>query len=114
MKYILSNKRRLVFTSKYNIKLYKKCLSFKLILDPKNVNRYVQPNLVFNSKSSKIKSLKCIYTRRERIPLRILRFFLLINSNINLLELRSNFVIAQRLSVYNGKELKFININQVY
>lgn len=47
----LSKKRRLQFTSRYNVKLYKKCLSLKLFFkDPLN---YVQPNIVVLKKKKK-------------------------------------------------------------
>ena len=111
MEFKLVKNRRFKFTSKYNVKLYKKCLSLKLIL--KNKNKYRQPNIILNrSKGDYVKHLKCIYIRKERIPFRLLSLCFSLNNNLNLAELRSNFLVAQNLSVYNGKELKFINVLQ--
>jgi hypothetical protein len=119
MRLILSKNKRLKFTSKYNVNLYKKCLSLKLVFSSGNAEEFVRmnrlPNLIFNvddlnKTSIRMRALKCIYARRERIPIRLLRFFDIINKNSNFGSLGCNFTIAQRLSVYNGKELKFINI----
>lgn len=118
----LSKKKRLQFTSPYNVKLYKKCLSLKLFFkDPLN---YIQPNLVvlkqpkeelakdLPTKSSKeFTLLKCFYRRNERVAFRLLRFFYLVNFNIGLLKYGVRFLVTQKLSVYNGKHSKFININ---
>jgi len=113
MKFKLVKNRRFKFTSKYNVKLYKKCLSLKLIFN--NKNKYRQPNIILNrSKEDYVKYLKCIYIRKERIPFRLLLFCSLINSKLNLVELGSNFLVAQHFSVYSGKELKFITISQDY
>ena len=124
MRLILNKKKRLKFTSKYNVNLYKKCLSFKLVFSSGNSEEFVRknylPNLdfkinnVLKQNRIKMRTLKCIYARKERIPIRLLRFFDIINKNSNLGSLGCSFIIAQRLSVYNGKELKFINITNVY
>ena len=109
--FLVSENKRYNFTSKYNVKLYKKCLSLKLIFIDININ---QPNLIINkSNSIPVKVLKCIYARKERIPLRLLRFFFLLNYT-NLMNLGVKFLVAKKLSVYNGKKAKLININQVY
>ena len=75
----LIKRKRYNFTSNYNVKLYKKCLSLKLIFIDKDIK---QPNLIIN-KSPKvpIKMLKVIYNRREKIPLRLFRFFFLLDYN---------------------------------
>lgn len=41
----------------------------------------------------------------------MLRFFYLVNFNIGLLKYGVRFLVTQKLSVYNGKNSKFININ---
>jgi hypothetical protein len=109
--FLLPQNKRYNFTSKYNVKLYKKCLSLKLLFI--NVNLH-QPNLIINKNNTiPVKILKCIYARKERIPLRLLRFFFLLNYT-NLMNLGVKFLVAKKLSVYNGKKAKLININQVY
>ena len=110
---ILINKinRRLNFTSKYNVKLYKKSLSLKLIIDSSK-GLYKQPNIIY-IKNNPIYFFyfKCIYARKERVPLRLLRFFFLINSSFSLVDFNVNFLIAKKLTVYNGRQRKFINTN---
>lgn len=115
------NQKRLRFTSKYNVNLYKKCLSLKLVSASGNPEKFAQncklPNLKFNLDGSvklRVRVLKCIYTRKERVPIRILRLLTILNKHLELAILGCNFLIAKRLSVYNGKELKFINITTVY
>lgn len=105
----MQKNRRLNFTSRYNLKLYKKSLSVKLFLLQKEDNI---PNLLF-SKSTKIPVtiLKKIYVRNETIPLRLLRFFLLLNFS-RLIYRGVKFLVAKKISVYNGKICKFININR--
>jgi len=123
MRLITKKNKRLKFTSKYNVNLYKKCLSLKLVFASGNVEEFARssylPNLTFDldgskETSRKVRALKCIYTRKERIPIRLLRFFAIINKNSYLNFLGCNFIIGQKLSVYNGKDLKFINITTVY
>ena len=109
--FLIFRNKRYNFTSKYNVKLYKKCLSLKLIF--KNT-QIIQPNLITIKKnliSSNI--LKCIYARKEKIPFRLLRFFFLFNYTF-LINLGIKFMVAKKLSVYNGRKFKLININQVY
>ena len=72
-KFNLMKRKRYNFTSRFNVKLYKKCLSLKLVFLDKNIK---QPNLPIN-KNPKIpvKILKFIYARKEKIALRLFRFF---------------------------------------
>ena len=106
-----SKNRRINFTSKYNIKLYKKCLSFKLIF---LTQQSLQPNLLISrDKDIPIKFLKKIYCRNERVPLRLIRFFSLLNYN-KLIYLGVKYLVSKKLSVYNGKRAKLINVNQDY
>lgn len=107
--FIIKKNKRYNFTSKYNVKLYKKCLSLKLIFIDKKIT---QPNLILNkSNQVPLKFLKCIYARKERIPLRLLRFFYLLDYNY-LMGLGVKFLVAKKLSVYSGRRAKLININQ--
>jgi hypothetical protein len=102
-------KRNLSLISKTNVKLFKKCLSITLF----NINNIKEmPNLIF-SKSGKIpvKILKKIYYRKELIPLRLLRFLLVLNFT-KLIKNGIKFIVNKKLSVYNGRINKFININR--
>ena len=104
--FLIKKNKRYNFTSKYNVKLYKKCLSLKLIFSEGNIN---QPNLIVDKKNtSPVRLLKCIYARSEKIPLRLLRFFL---NYTNLMNMGIKFLVAKKLSVYNGNKAKLININ---
>lgn len=106
--YFFKQNKRYNFTSKSNVKLYKKCLSFKLIFFSKNIT---QPNLIISKNSLiPVKILKCIYARREKIPLRLLRFFSFLNIK-DLILFGVKFLVAKRLTVYNGYKKKFINIH---
>jgi hypothetical protein len=106
--FLIKKKKRYNFTSKYNVKLYKKCLSLKLIFSEGKNN---QPNLLVDKQNtSPVRLLKCIYARSEKIPLRLLRFFFLLNYN-NLMNMGVKFLVAKKLSVYNGNKAKLININ---
>lgn len=104
-------KKRYNFTSKFNVRLYKKCLSLKLVLSNNNIVKL--PNIFLESDSNSFKMLKQIYARREIIPLRLLRFFSLLNlSQLKLIGI--NNLVSKKLSVYSGNKAKFININRDY
>lgn len=106
---INKDNRRLNFTSRYNVKLYKKCLSFKLIF---LTQKFLQPNLIVSrDKNLSVKFLKKIYCRKEKVPLRLLRFFFLLNYT-KLINLGVKYLVSKKLSVYNGKRAKLINVNQ--
>lgn len=108
-KFNLIKRKRYNFTSNYNVKLYKKCLSLKLIFIDKNIK---QPNLIINKNPKiPINILKTVYARKEKIPLRLFRFFFLLDYNY-LINLGVKFLVAKKLSVYNGKRAKLINITQ--
>ena len=70
------NNRRLNFISKYNLRLYKKCLSFKNFFSN---NDQKQTNLIF-SKESKVPIifLKKIYARQEKNTFKIISLFFFI------------------------------------
>ena len=108
MKLKYKKNKRLKYTSKYNVKLYKKCLSFRLLKQ----NIKDQPNLnCLHDPKAPVRIVKYIYARKEIIALRLLRFFYFldyaywINSNV-----KSFF--GKNLSVYNGKKPKIINVNK--
>ena len=129
---ICVKKRRLLYISTYNFKLYKKFLSFKVLLNNNNFigkYDYKQPNLFFfKPKVGKITErdrkliesertiflFKNIYLRKEKILIRLLRFFFFLNQVIKLAELGSSFLISSKIFIYNGKELRYVNINQVF
>jgi len=101
--------RRLKYTSKYNVKLYKKCLSFKLLNFYRNED---QPNLIrTQDKSVPLKIIKRIYARKERIPFRLLRFFQLMDYDAYI-SMGVKFLISKKLGVYNGKLSKPINVHR--
>jgi hypothetical protein len=105
--FVLKKNKRYNFTSKYIVKLYKKCLSFKLLFCDNMIN---QPNLILSKNPLiPVYFVKCIYARRERVPFRLLRFFSLLNTK-ELINFGVKYLIATRLSVYNGCKKKFINI----
>lgn len=107
--FITKKNKRLKFTSKYNVKLYKKCLSLKLILLEKDIKL---PNIqLCKDKDAAVIMLKTFYNRRERIPLRLLRFFYLLNYN-RLIFFGVKKLLAKKLFVYNGKHAKLINVNR--
>lgn len=99
--------KRYSFTSQFNVRLYKKCLSLKLVLN--NCTNKL-PNISQGKLSSEFKILKEIYCRKELVPLRLLRFFFLLNS-AQLIKLGIKNLVAKKLSVYSGNKSKFININ---
>jgi len=107
--FLVVNNRRLNFISKYNLRLYKKCLSFKNFFSN---NDQKQTNLIF-SKESKVPIifLKKIYARQEKIPLRLFRYFSLLDYS-RLISYGVKYLVSKKLSVYSGRHLKFINLNQ--
>ena len=101
--------RRMKFTSKYNMKLYKKSLSLKLLLKNENI---LLPNLTISKdKEISAKFIKTFYNRREIIPIRLLRFFYFLDYD-SLLDIGVKFLLAKKLSVYTGRFSKLININK--
>ena len=100
--FLIKKNKRYNFTSKYNVKLYKKCLSLKLIFSEGNIN---QPNLIVGARRG-----SPLAVGSEKIPLRLLRFFFLLNYT-NLMNMGIKFLVAKKLSVYNGNKAKLININ---
>ena len=109
--FLIVNNRRLNFISKYNLRLYKKCLSFKNFFSN---NDQKQTNLVFSKESKEpIIFLKKIYARQEKIPLRLFRYFSLLDYS-RLISYGVKFLVSKKLSVYSGRHLKFINLNQVF
>lgn len=112
LKYKLKQ-RNIKFCSHYIIQFYKKFLSIKLSIYYNKCN-YI--NIINNKlKLNSIKLLnqiKIFYNRKEYIPLRILRYYLYFDLNY-LIQLKINTFISNKLSVYNGKKAKPINIFKV-
>lgn len=100
-----------IFNSKFNINFFKKYLSCKLIAS--NFNS--KTNTYFKNISNKLaptkKKIKLIrfYNRKERVPLRIMRYYSYFNKDL-LLKLNLSNWIVFKFVVYNGKKLKSINI----
>lgn len=102
------NMHKLKFFSIFYYKLFKKYLSSKLtIFYNKCIYLNIlntQTDLNLNTKKSKI-----FYNRRDIVPIRLLRYFLYLN--ISILKLCNvGFFITNKLSVFNGKRAKPINI----
>lgn len=105
--------RNFNFCSKFIIKLYKKFLSTKLAI---YYNRNIYPNII----NKKIKfnfnklfnQIKIFYNRKEYVPLRIFRYYTYFNIN-TLLNLKISIFYTNKLSIYNGKKAKPINIARV-
>ena len=109
MKILYKKNKRLKYTSKYNVKLYKKCLSFKLL---KTDSISDQPNLIcLSDAKAPLNIVKYIYARKEVIPLRLLRFFFFLNQRYYLNK-NVKYLLGKRLSVYNGKKAKMINVHR--
>jgi len=112
MLFLIKKNRRLKFTSKYNIKLYQKCLGFILLrLDSK----VTLPNLIVKkNKKIPIKYLKVIYNRQERVPFRLFKFLseVMKNEIFYFHQIGIKFLIAKKIFVYNGKVSKFVNLQK--
>lgn len=110
------NKNRLnKYTSYYTYKLFKKFLIMKLLLSIKlsKIKSKYYLELLGLKKGIKIieNQTKIYYNRNELIPFRLLRFLFYISS------LKKNVVskiIPAKLTVYNGKEDRLIDIHRVY
>jgi len=110
--FLIKNNRRLKFSSLYNIKLYKKCLSFiNLRL---NSNSFLQNLVLDKNKKTPIKYIKFIYKRKEKIPFRLFKFLqeLTKNEYNYFFHLGVKFLIAKKLYIYNGKVSKFVNFQR--
>lgn len=103
-------KRRFIFCSNFIIKLYKKFLSLKLTI---YYNKCIYNNLKLSTikinKNILLSRTKIFYNRKEIVPLRILRYYLYFNFK-QLLNLGVTNIITNKISVYNGKKAKPINI----
>lgn len=108
--FFLIKNRRYSFTSKFNVRLYKKYLSLKLVLSDNTIKL---PNISKGNDRRVFKQLKQVYARRELVPLRLLRFFYLLKYP-QLIALGIKFLVAKKLSVYSGNKAKFINVNRVF
>lgn len=103
------------YTSYYTYKLFKKFLIMKILLIIKlsKIKSKYYLELLGLRKGLKIieNSTKIYYNRNELIPFRLLRFFFYISS------LKKNVIskiIPGKLTVYNGKEDRLIDIHRVY
>lgn len=104
------NCRRVLLCSKFNVKLYKKFLSFKLTTYF-NICKYenIKNDNIKINKNNLLTKTKIFYNRNEYVSLRILRYFLYFNFKL-LINLGVNNLITNKISVYNGKKAKPINI----
>lgn len=102
--------RNYIFCSKFFINLYKKFLSLKLTIFFNNCkyNNIKSLHIKINKNTILLKS-KIFYNRKEIVPLRILRYYLYFNFK-QLLALGVTNIITNKISVYNGKKAKPINI----
>jgi hypothetical protein len=110
-----NNNRLNKYTSYYNYKLFRKFLIMKLLLIMKlsKIKSKYYLELLGLKKGMKIieNQTKIYYNRNELIPFRLLRFLFYISS------LKKNVIaklIPSKLTVYNGKEDRLIDIHRVY
>ena len=103
-------KRNYLFCSKFFINLYKKFLSLKLTIyfNKCKYNNIKNLKIKINKNMLLLKS-KIFYNRKEIVPLRILRYYLYFNFK-QLINLGVTNLITNKISVYNGKKAKPINI----
>jgi len=104
------NSRKYKFCSSFGLKIYKKFLSIKLSVYYNKCNYYniLNKKIRFNP-NKLINQTKIFYNRKELIPIRILRYYAYFNIS-TLLNLGISKILTNRLSVYNGKKAKPINI----
>ena len=100
-----------IFNSKFNINFYKKYLSSKLLASQQSTNcksylKNISTKLIPNKQ--KIKVIK-FYNRKEKVPLRIMRYYSYFNKNLIIKLNLSNWIVF-KFMVYNGKKYKSINI----
>ena len=100
-----------IFTSKFNINFFKKYLSSKLIASQYNSKpkKYMK-NIVLKliNKKQKFNLIK-FFNRKEKVPLRIMRYYSYFNKDL-LIKLNLSNWIVFKFMVYNGKKFKSINI----
>jgi len=100
-----------IFNSKFNINFYKKYLSSKLLASQKFTKdksylKNISNKLVENKQ--KFNVIK-FYNRKEKVPLRIMRYYSYFNKDL-LGKLNLSNWIVFKFMVYNGKKYKSINI----
>jgi len=100
-----------ILNSKFNIKFFKKYLSSKLLANQKKYkNDSYMKNIVGKLINTKQKvNLIKFYNRKERVPLRIMRYYSYFNKD-NLIKLNLSNWIVFKFVVYNGRKYKSINI----
>ena len=100
-----------ILNSKFNIKFFKKYLSSKLLASQKKYkNDSYMKNIVGKLINTKQKvNLIKFYNRKERVPLRIMRYYSYFNKD-NLIKLNLSNWIVFKFVVYNGRKYKSINI----
>lgn len=101
-------KKRNNYVSNFNFKLYKRFLTLKLL---NSVSNLKFSNLIYLNPQVKTKTTFTlnIYKRSNKIPLRILRYILYLNTP-KILNLNLKNIITNKILVHNGKKLKPINI----
>lgn len=100
-----------IFNSKFNINFYKKYLSSKLLISQQFTKDITYLKNISNKlveTKQKYKILK-FYNRKEKVPLRILRYYSYFNKNL-LGKLNLSNWIVFKFMVYNGTKYKSINI----
>jgi hypothetical protein len=109
LKYLLKY-RKINYCSKFILKLYKKFLSTKLSIyyNKCMYNNIINKKIKFNI-NKLMNQTKIFYNRKELVPLRIFRYYTYFNIS-TLLNLKISKFFTNKLSVYNGKKAKPINI----
>lgn len=110
--YKLKNKR-FFFCSRFILKLYKKFLSSKLTIYYNKCNyKNIRNSRLKVNQTQLLARSKIFYNRKEFVPLRILRYYLYFNP-LTLISLGATTLISSKITVYNGKKAKPINIYKV-
>lgn len=106
-----SNIKSKLFNSKFNINFYKKYLSSKLLASQQVYkNKFYLKNISNKLVDKKQKNnLIRFYNRKEKVPLRIMRYYSYFNKEL-LVKLNLSNWIVFKFVVYNGKKYKSINI----
>lgn len=110
-----NNNRNNKYTSLFNYKSFKKFLLMKLLLSKKLIKSksdFYLKNLGLKKGVKVVENqIKVYYSRRELIPFRLLRFlFLFLSHKKNII----SKIVPSKLMVYNGKEVRLIDIHRVY
>jgi hypothetical protein len=100
-----------IFNSKFNLNFYKKYLSSKLLASQQIYTDTTYLKNISNKLIDKKQKINLIrfYNRKEKVPLRIMRYYSYFNKELVLKLHLSNWIVF-KFAVYNGRKYKSINI----